>query len=1086
MKELHILNNGDSLYDIRTHINENFQTVKDSKNIIYSSNTTNIVADNVQDALDHIGNKINGYAKFTVNDGNYTNNVEDLLTYSANTLSFKVGNAYPNLIATKGDGTTFTRYEIPSQDLSSYTDGNYIVYCNEQQTEILNSVLYEQKTEPVSPNENDIWRNTNTNATYKFEGGSTWTIFDKVPVGTVTKSGNTITNVNTYSYNRTVLATTTQAGILRVATQTDELNYNCNDAAITPENLYRIENFRLADTEYNVNDTVGCPYHHNLQLTCTQAGTTSLESLDTHNISSGDTITDGSVIWTVGSIEIDSSNFVHKTGNETINGTKTFTETIVGNISGNAENDGEGNNIVKTYARKDEIGGGSGVSIGTMFHAMCTNTYIPEGALPLDGTEYSKEQFNDFYDNYLAGQQVVTTLFDSSVEHHTNTPPTPSNKFNIDQLPFHTQSNSGEFSYSIDNKGIVTVETTLDSTATKYDGFVVSFNTQEVYSKIGSANSWEFQFPLTYIYTGPIQVTYSPRDNKFSIMYYILASNAPTSQVLTINKDNLPGIFEKTLYVGKLKFDGNSYKLYYKQIDAESWSLAEERTTTAKLDLVNTDKISYVGDVNNHYCPISYDLTTLQYIVNDITVFQLATRETTLEGSKLLTCSYEDYNSSISTYGQCSKFGVSEPQFVGWITAEASYNIHVNESLTLTDYMEKVPYNGIKISADTYNLPASSSWSITTPKQKLVLTDNVEHNCALFLLKATDNSDLSVNAGYDTEISMYYNTQYHRMTCRIYTGFDTYNETVFGNIVVDTNKYYTYRIEYTGSNYNFYRTEEGSTNEELIGTIEVSDGLYITTKPYLYIDSVGIWDENAYSIQNFETLRFSSSLYGVSPSLEEFKFRVPTIKDGSSVTQAQSDSELGKMYNQSCTTGTDVNCDTVRMRYFVQVADGQINQSQMNWSNWATSLSGKLNADIQSNITEEGKAYIQSLASGSNDMPSNTYVDIDTTGLSSGTIITAPKDGWYWLEITNIKAEGDYWSWLELANLGSTGQTTYDNFTVIDRAYGKDTTSGGICRCLIPCKKVDKIRIRYSNIDKSVCYSKFYYTVSAESQKTSS
>ena len=111
---------------------------------------------------------------------------------------------------------------------------------------------------------------------------------------------------------------------------------------------------------------------------------------------------------------------------------------------------------------------------------------------------------------------------------------------------------------------------------------------------------------------------------------------------------------------------------------------------------------------------------------------------------------------------------------------------------------------------------------------------------------------------------------------------------------------------------------------------------------------------------------------------------------------------------------------------------------------------------------------------------------IDTTGLSSGTIITVPKDGWYWLEITNIKAEGDYWSWLELANLGSTGQTTYDNFTVIDRAYGKDTTSAGICRCLIPCKKGDKIRIQYANIDKSVCYSKFYYTVSSESQKTSS
>lgn len=1061
MKELHILNNGDSLYDIRTHINENFETVKDSKNIIYTASTTNIVADNVQGAIDSIGNKINGYAKFTVNDGNYTNNVEDLLTYSANTLSFKVGNAYPNLIATKGDGTTFTRYEIPSQDLSSYTDGNYIVYCNEQQTEILNSALYEQQTEPVSPNENDIWRNTNTDAAYKFEGGSTWTIFDKVPVGTVTKSGNTITNVNTYPYNRTALATTTQAGILRVATQTDELNYNCNDAAITPENLHRIENFRLANTEYNVNDTVGCPYHHNLQLTCTQAGTTSSESLDTHNISSGDTITDGSVIWTVGSIEIDSSNFVHKTGNETINGTKTFTETIVGNISGNAENDGEGNNIVKTYARKDEIGGGSGVSIGTMFSAMCTNTYIPDGALPLDGTEYSKEQFSDFYDNYLVGQ--TTTAFNSDIFTRVGTP-------------------------NISDDGIMHVTTDLTNDSD------YAYISSSLLPNLSEADTWSIILPavkvtdLTNAPNGRAECYFCNGNGLHSYIdlyrYYVLGAsdytdgNPFSAQVVigssltndiylridestTSQLSNIlqPGMFIKS----KVEFTGTGYNLYVD--NNEQWVLCASSKSTDKIynigDYIVGRQKSNTTEKGNYYL----DLKTLFITVNGQEVLKGVT-ETSTTSSKLLTCSYTQYNSDISTYGQCSKFGVSEPQFVGWITAEQSYNIHVNESLTLTDYMEKVPYNGIKISADAYNLPTSSSWSITTPKQKLVLTDNVEHNCALFLLKATDNSDLSVNAGYDTEISMYYNTQYNRMTCRIYTGFNTYNETVFGNIVVDTNKYYTYRIEYTGSNYNFYRTEEGSTNEELIGTIKVSDGLYITTKPYLYIDSVGIWDENAYSIQNFETLRFSSSLYGVSPSLEEFKFRVPTIKDGSSVTQAQSDSELGKMYSQSCTAGTGVNSDTVRMRYFVQVADGQINQSQMDWSNWATSLSGKLNADIQSNITEEGKAYIKSLVGSDFPLTDGNYTTVHIT--SSYQTFTVPFDCWavFSMVITtsnitvstlkNIPSISLLWS------IGARNMAFPCNAHII-----QETNDGGYKITLITCmfaNKGDRLAASYENM----------------------
>ena len=146
------------------------------------------------------------------------------------------------------------------------------------------------------------------------------------------------------------------------------------------------------------------------------------------------------------------------------------------------------------------------------------------------------------------------------------------------------------------------------------------------------------------------------------------------------------------------------------------------------------------------------------------------------------------------------------------------------------------------------------------------------------------------------------------------------------------------------------------------------------------------------------------------------KFRVPFIKDGSVIQQALTNSELGKSYNAGLpnitggpsgslvgTTikGDDVtsgaittiamngvkigdsgttrylrqigfdaslsnptygNSDTVQpnavaLRYFVVVANGQINQSMMDWSAWASSLQGKANTDL-SNLSNSGKKVI--------------------------------------------------------------------------------------------------------------------------------
>ena len=130
----------------------------------------------------------------------------------------------------------------------------------------------------------------------------TWQPYPYIPVGEVTISGGEVTYFTTYPYNSNGLfdATSSTFGLLRTAAEPDELNCSCSDAVLTPANLYNLQNFRLGGTEYNVDDKVGCPYHHNLQLVCTQAGTTASEALNTKGtLEAGTVIEDGTVIWQV-------------------------------------------------------------------------------------------------------------------------------------------------------------------------------------------------------------------------------------------------------------------------------------------------------------------------------------------------------------------------------------------------------------------------------------------------------------------------------------------------------------------------------------------------------------------------------------------------------------------------------------------------------------------------------------------------------------------------------------------------------------------------------------------------------------------
>lgn len=113
-----------------------------------------------------------------------------------------------------------------------------------------------------------------------------------------------VKTVNDYAPNESgnvvlPMATTTQAGLFRAAGESDELNCQCDSAALTPKNLYHLADYRRASTAYVVGDKVECKYNFELFLECTTAGTTSETALDTAGVVHNQVISDGTAQWTV-------------------------------------------------------------------------------------------------------------------------------------------------------------------------------------------------------------------------------------------------------------------------------------------------------------------------------------------------------------------------------------------------------------------------------------------------------------------------------------------------------------------------------------------------------------------------------------------------------------------------------------------------------------------------------------------------------------------------------------------------------------------------------------------------------------------
>lgn len=71
--------------------------------------------------------------------------------------------------------------------------------------------------------------------------------------------------------------------------------------SVDTSTLYKQDSWstRIASTAYAVGDVVDCPFKRNLELVCTQAGTTAAGDLAEGSLTHGTTLTDGSVKWKV-------------------------------------------------------------------------------------------------------------------------------------------------------------------------------------------------------------------------------------------------------------------------------------------------------------------------------------------------------------------------------------------------------------------------------------------------------------------------------------------------------------------------------------------------------------------------------------------------------------------------------------------------------------------------------------------------------------------------------------------------------------------------------------------------------------------
>lgn len=274
-------------------------------------------------------------------------------------------------------------------------------------------------------------------------------------------------------------------------------------------------------------------------------------------------------------------------------------------------------------------GQGQGIPIGIVYPCLCTADYIPEGALPCNGAEYTKEQFTDLWNNYF-------TELGKSI-------------YNING------------SVNINNKGIANnfssddyVTTPVSFTLTPESNFYYKIRVKLYKSAENFNGGWRC---ISAFYYGD-----SYRTNDLSLGYYC-TNNSMGFNFRLKKDDNSYGNNIASLYVDGYFDEGAWVTVEYIKTGTtftikvtNEFGDTNEATTENIIVKTNTYTLARIGkgnDGSSDFYASGIDLSSVLIKVDNTTIF---------DGNKFYnlinTCTYTEYASDISTYGQCGKFAV--------------------------------------------------------------------------------------------------------------------------------------------------------------------------------------------------------------------------------------------------------------------------------------------------------------------------------------------------------------------------------------------------------------------------------------------
>lgn len=277
----------------------------------------------------------------------------------------------------------------------------------------------------------------------------------------------------------------------------------------------------------------------------------------------------------------------------------------------------------KSYLEQiTEQGSGTGVPIGAYVPLPNNIEYVPEGLLYCDGAEYTKSQFNDFYDNYL--KKTSTSLEFCTINNNTIVDGKISN-FN------------SPITINLIKPKLLTIQITLvtsDDITTKQLIFAGITNNTVLY--IENGNLYSEQGLLGEVQANTMYHLYFVQSDEFEL-------ENPPKHIFIMNAET-----------------GDMHWL-------EAWDI------NYQYDIVKTENSAFsqygdfLGYINSGFddedsdCSFYLDDEEGQFLLFEQQSQTLAVTED--GNSKLVTCTYEEYANEITLKGYCDKFAVTEETF---------------------------------------------------------------------------------------------------------------------------------------------------------------------------------------------------------------------------------------------------------------------------------------------------------------------------------------------------------------------------------------------------------------------------------------